>query len=130
MYLGSPRSSLAQGSFLGGAYPLKRRMPTEYPSIDRLFSQLIKCIDLCLFLCCGDAHDFIIYIFLNAQPRLPRVLNRMPKIKSEMRYMQAEDLLYMRGETCQIGSKWLAGDAMELSDVSHRDTCADDEREE
>ena len=61
---------------------------------------------------------------------MPGVFDKMPKKLTEMQHLFPENLLHLRGETCQIRSVWLANYALVLSDVSHRNPRAYDRREE
>ena len=61
---------------------------------------------------------------------MPRLHHRVSEIQSEMRDLQAENLLQLRCETREKCSVWLANHEMGLSDVSHRNPCAYDRREE
>ena len=59
---------------------------------------------------------------------MPGVFDKMPKKLSEMRDLQAEDMLHLRGEVGEKCSVWLANHALVLSDVSHRNSRAYDRR--
>ena len=59
---------------------------------------------------------------------MSRLHHRVPEIQSEVQHVFSEDMLHLRGETCQIRSVWLANYALVLSDVSHRNPRAYDRR--
>ena len=61
---------------------------------------------------------------------MSRLHHRVSEIQPEMRDLQAENLLQLRGEVGQIRSLWVANHALVLSDVSHRNPRAYDGCEE
>ena len=61
---------------------------------------------------------------------MPGVFDKMPKKLTEMQHLFPENLLHLRGETCQIRSVWLANYALVLPDVSNRNPRAYDGCEE
>ena len=59
---------------------------------------------------------------------MSRLHHRVSEIQPEMRDLQAEDMLHLRGKVGQIVPKWLARFEVVMSDVSHRNPCAYDRR--
>ena len=57
---------------------------------------------------------------------MPCLHHRVPEIQSEMRDLQAENMLQLRCETCQVMPKRLARHEVAMSDVSHRNPRAYD----
>ena len=53
---------------------------------------------------------------------MSRLHHRVSEIQPEMRDLQAENLLQLRGEVGQIRSLWVANHEVVMSDVSHDDT--------
>ena len=57
---------------------------------------------------------------------MSRLHHRVPKKLSEMRDLQAENLLQLRGETGQVVPKWLARHALAVPNLPHRNPRAYD----